>query len=167
MAIGCLARLCWIARAVTCIALAADRGSADDGSGPVAEPAMPRLPCCLLVCLLLSAAVGAQTHVYKCVDGAYPVYQQTPCQGRAEWRWDVPAEQSLSRGPVPATSTAAPARRRASRPGRARAALIPISADPAACERARQQRGKALARARRLDFVQRRELDDAVHDACR
>jgi len=52
--------------------------------------------------------------------------------------------------------------------GRARAALIPISTDPTACERARQQRGKVLAKAKqRLDFVQRRQLDDAVYDACR
>ncbi|MDQ7279524.1 hypothetical protein O0J73_02010 [Stenotrophomonas sp. Sm6012] len=128
---------------------------------------MPRVQCCPLLCLLLAGAVHAQTQVYKCVEGSHPVYQQTPCQGRAEWRWEVPAEQSLSRGPGPAAATPAPARRRASRRGRARAALIPISADPRACERARQQRGKALARARRLDFVQRRQLDDAVHDACR
>ncbi|HEL7735133.1 TPA: hypothetical protein UL585_003005, partial [Stenotrophomonas maltophilia] len=47
------------------------------------------------------------------------------------------------------------------------AALIPISTDPRACERARQRRGEVLAKVKRLDFVQRRQLDDAVYDACR
>jgi hypothetical protein len=131
---------------------------------------MPRLRCSPLLCLLLATAAQAQSNVYKCVDGPHAVYQQTPCQGRAEWRWEVPAEASLSRGPVPGaarTASAVPARPRAARVGRARAALIPISADPGACERARQQRGKVLAKAKRLDFVQRRQLDDAVYDACR
>lgn len=39
----------------------------------------------LWVCLLLTTAAHARTNVYKCVDGPHPVYQQTPCQGRAEW----------------------------------------------------------------------------------
>ena len=46
----------------------------------------------LWVCLLLTTAAHARTNVYKCVDGPHPVYQQTPCQGRAEWRWEVPPE---------------------------------------------------------------------------
>ncbi|EMB2832430.1 hypothetical protein [Stenotrophomonas maltophilia] len=131
---------------------------------------MSRVRCSPLLCLLLAAAVHAQTNVYKCVDGPHPVYQQTPCQGHAEWRWEVPEEQSLSRGPVPKPARAgsgvlAPPRTVRSR--RAQAALIPISTDPRACERARQHRGEVLARSKRLDFVQRRQLDDAVYDACR
>jgi len=156
--------------ALTHIALAQRGRHVDDGRSLVEEPAMPRVRCSPLLCLLLAAVVHAQTNVYKCVDGPHPVYQQTPCQGRAEWRWEVPAEASRSRGPLPKAAKAAsavPARPRSVRSGRAHAALIPISTDPTACERARQQRGKALAKADRLDFVQRRQLDDAVHDACR
>jgi hypothetical protein len=70
----------------------------------------------LLLCLLLPMAAPAQTNVYKCVDGPHPVYQQTPCQGRAAWRWEVPAEQSLSRGaaaPGPAPKPSARPRRAA------------------------------------------------------
>ncbi|AVH90982.1 TPA: hypothetical protein UM358_001418 [Stenotrophomonas maltophilia] len=131
---------------------------------------MPRMRCSPLLCLMLVTAVHAQTNVYKCVDGPHPVYQQTPCQGHAEWRWEVPEEQSLSRGPVPKPASggsAVPARPRTVRSGRPQAALIPISTDPRACERARQRRGEVLAKAKRLDFVQRRQLDDAVYDACR
>ncbi|MDV9040372.1 hypothetical protein [Stenotrophomonas sp. RAC2] len=131
---------------------------------------MPRMRCSPLLGLLLVTAVHAQTNVYKCVDGPHAVYQQTPCQGRAEWRWEVPVEASLSRDPAPRAVRAGstvPAPSRAMRSGRAQAALIPISTDPTACERARQQRGNVLARAKRLDFVQRRQLDDAVYDACR
>ncbi|OMP39682.1 hypothetical protein BMR86_11385 [Stenotrophomonas sp. KAs 5-3] len=62
----------------------------------VEEPPMPRMRCSPLLCLMLVTAVHAQTNVYKCVDGPHPVYQQTPCQGHAEWRWEVPEEQSLS-----------------------------------------------------------------------
>lgn len=131
---------------------------------------MSRVRCSPLLGLLLATAVHAQTNVYKCVDGPHPVYQQTPCQGRAEWRWEVPEEQSLSRGPVPRTTRSGNALRtspRTARSGRAQAALIPISTDPGACERARQHRGSVLARTKRLDFLQRRQLDDAVYDACR
>ncbi|MBA0448256.1 hypothetical protein [Stenotrophomonas maltophilia] len=131
---------------------------------------MSCLRCSPLLCLLLSLAAHAQTNVYKCVDGPHPVYQQTPCQGHAEWRWEVPVEPPLSRRPQPRTESAtraASTRPRAVQSGRGRAALIPISTDPAACERARTQRTKMLARAKRLDLVQRRQLDDAVYDACR
>ncbi|ACF52033.1 hypothetical protein [Stenotrophomonas maltophilia] len=120
----------------------------------------------LMLCLLLAATTHAQTNVYKCADGPHPVYQQTPCQGRAEWRWEVPVEQSLSRG-VEAKAAPVTSKPRAVRPSAARAALISIRSDPAACDRARQQREKALAKRTRLDFVQRRQLDDAVYDACR
>lgn len=124
---------------------------------------MPATRWSLLLCLLLPMAAPAQTNVYKCVDGPHPVYQQTPCQGRAAWRWDVPAEQSLSRGAVvPAVTPSKPSRRAV----RAQGALITISTDAAACERVRRQRGQALLKRRRLDFVQRRQLDDAVYDAC-
>lgn len=118
--------------------------------------------------LLWAAVAAAQTNVYKCTDGEHPVYQQTPCQGQAEWRWEVPAVESKARGPLPAAVR--PARRGATRtPRRARAqgALISITADPQACERARQQQVKTLAKPRRLDYLQRRQLDDAVRDACR
>lgn len=130
---------------------------------------MPATRWSLLLCLLLPMAAPAQTNVYKCVDGPHPVYQQTPCQGRAAWRWDVPAEQSLSRGAVvPAVTPSKPSRRprRPRRAVRAQGALITISTDAAACERVRRQRGQALLKRRRLDFVQRRQLDDAVYDAC-
>jgi hypothetical protein len=120
----------------------------------------------LLPGLLLVANVQAQTNVYKCVDGPHPVYQQTPCQGRAEWRWEVAAE------PGPSSAAAVTERREsrpkpAAMPRRAQAALIAISADPGGCDRARRQRQAALARRVRLDLVQRRQLDDAVYDACR
>jgi hypothetical protein len=99
----------------------------------------------LLLCLLLPMAAPAQTNVYKCVDGPHPVYQQTPCQGRAAWRWEVPAEQSLSRG------ARSRSRHRSVRPPaacvRAQGALITISTDAAACERARQQRGRRCSSA--------------------
>ncbi|EMT5435143.1 MULTISPECIES: DUF4124 domain-containing protein [Stenotrophomonas] len=131
---------------------------------------MSRVRCSPLLCLLLATAVHAQTNVYKCVDGPHPVYQQTPCQGRAEWRWEVPEEQSLSRGPVTKAARAGSAvlaPPRTVRSGRAHAVLIPISTDPRACERARQHRGNVLARNKQLHFLQRRQLDDAVYDACR
>lgn len=121
----------------------------------------------LLLCLLLATGANAQTNVYKCVDGAHPVYQQTPCQGRAEWRWEVPAEPPSTGATAAKAASPAPSRPRVVQQGRAQAALIPISVDPAACERARQQRGKVLANGKRMDFVQRRQLDDAVHEACR
>ena len=120
-----------------------------------------------LLCLLLATTAHAQTNVYKCVDGPHPVYQQTPCQGRAEWRWEVPVDQSLSRGVETRVADSVTPKPRVVRRSGARAALISIRSDPAACERARQQREKALARNTRLDFVQRRQLDDAVYDACR
>ncbi|HCT28644.1 MAG TPA: hypothetical protein DIW85_20870 [Stenotrophomonas sp.] len=127
---------------------------------------MPATRWFLMLYLLLPMAVEAQTHVYKCVDGPHPVYQQTPCQGRAAWRWDVPAEQSLSRGAVaPAVTPPKPSRRQR-RFARAQGALITISTDAAACDRARRQREQALLKRRRLDFVQRRQLDDAVYAAC-
>lgn len=118
--------------------------------------------------LLLAAVAAAQTNVYKCTDGEHPVYQQTPCQGRAEWRWEVPAVESKARGPLPASvqparSGARPTPRR----GRAQGGVISITADPQACERARQQQVKTLAKPRRLDYLQRRQLDDAVREACR
>ncbi|XFC39369.1 hypothetical protein ACEF39_002384 [Stenotrophomonas indicatrix] len=118
--------------------------------------------------LLWAVVAVAQTNVYKCIDGGHPVYQQTPCQGRAEWRWEVPAVESKARGPLPAAVQ--PARRGATRMprrGRAQGALISITADPQACERARQQQVKTLAKPRRLDYLQRRQLDDAVREACR
>ncbi len=58
-------------------------------------------------------------------------------------------EQSLSRGPVPkpaGAGSAVPARPRTVRSGRPQAALIPISTDPRACERARQRRGRCWPR---------------------
>ena len=153
--------------AVTRIALARWRGGAEDGGSPDEATEMGNARWSPLLCLLLAAAGHAQSNVYKCVDGPHPVYQQMPCQGRAEWRWEVPREESLARGPASPTAGRAAGRPRTPRPGRARGALIPLSADPAACTRARQQRGKRLAKAKRLDFVQRRQLDDAVYDACR
>lgn len=129
---------------------------------------MPKGRWSLLLALLLASAVQAQTNVYKCVDGPHPVYQQTPCQGRAEWRWEVPqARPSAGGAAIDADSRAHATPRTRRRPARAQGALITISADPAACDRARRQRGRVLAKARRLDFVQRRQLDDLVHDACR
>ena len=122
----------------------------------------------VLPAVLLAAVAMAQTNVYKCTGGEHPVYQQTPCQGRAEWRWEVPAVESKARGPLP--TAVQPARRGATRTprrGRAQGALISITADPQACERARQQQVKTLAKPRRLDYLQRRQLDDAVRDACR
>ncbi|WP_422352568.1 hypothetical protein [Stenotrophomonas sp. AR026] len=121
----------------------------------------------LLWCLLLATGAHAQTNVYKCVDGPHPVYQQTPCQGRAEWRWEVPAEPASTGATGARAASPTPSRPRVVQQGRARGALIPISTDPTACESARQQRGKVLAKTKRLDFVQRRQLDDAVYDACR
>lgn len=118
--------------------------------------------------LLWAAVAAAQTNVYKCTDGEHPVYQQTPCEGRAEWRWEVPAMESKARGPTP--SVIRPARSAATRTprrGRAQGALISITADPQACDRARQQQVKTLAKPRRLDYLQRRQLDDAVREACR
>lgn len=120
-----------------------------------------------LLCLLLATTAHAQTNVYKCVGGPHPVYQQTPCQGRAEWRWEVPVDQSLSRGVETRVADSVTPKPRVVRRSGGRAALISIRSDPAACDRARQQREKALARNTRLDFVQRRQMDDAVYDACR
>ena len=121
----------------------------------------------LLPGLLLVANVQAQTNVYKCVDGPHPVYQQTPCQGRAEWRWEVAAEPGPSSGAAVTESRESRPKPAAMPPRRAQAALIAISADPGGCDRARRQRQAALARRVRLDLVQRRQLDDAVYDACR
>lgn len=118
--------------------------------------------------LLWAAVAAAQTNVYKCTDGEHPVYQQTPCQGEAEWRWEVPSAESKARGPLPsAVQPARSATRRTPRRGRAQGALISIMADPQACERAREQQVKTLAKPRRLDYLQRRQLDDAVREACR
>lgn len=118
--------------------------------------------------LLLAAVAAAQTNVYKCTDGEHPVYQQTPCQGRAEWRWEVPSAESKARGPLPsAVPPARSAATRTPRRERAQAALISITADPQACDRARQQQVRTLAKPRRLDYLQRRQLDDAVREACR
>lgn len=120
--------------------------------------------------LLLGGTVSAQTNVYKCVGGPHPVYQQTPCQGRAEWRWEVPVEPSLPRGAAAPESPGKPPARALSPPARkarGQAALITIASDAAACERARRQRMQVLGKGKRLDYVQRRQLDDAVHEACR
>lgn len=120
--------------------------------------------------VLLAGVALAQTNVYKCVDGAHAVYQQTPCQGRAEWRWEVPKNATDAHLPASATAkettavASTPRRRRAM--GRAQAAVITITADPAGCARARQQR-ITLVNGKRLDYLQRRQLDDAVRDACR
>ncbi|AWH29446.1 MULTISPECIES: hypothetical protein [unclassified Stenotrophomonas maltophilia group] len=111
-----------------------------------------------VLALLLAVPVQAQTNVYKCVDGPHPVYQQTPCQGRAEWKWQVPADTSSASPTVPAAA-ARPRKRHA---GAARAVLIPIERDPAGCSRARQRRAEAL----RPDYLQQRQLDDAVRAAC-
>ncbi|MEN5004592.1 hypothetical protein [Stenotrophomonas indicatrix] len=122
----------------------------------------------VLPAVLLAAVAMAQTNVYKCTGGEHPVYQQTPCQGRAEWRWEVPGAESKARGPTPAAVQ--PARsgsRRTPRRGHAQGALISITADPRGCERARQRQVAALASPRRLDYLQRRQLDDAVREACR
>lgn len=123
-------------------------------------------------CWLLAGTAPAQTHVYKCVDGPHPVYQQTPCQGRAEWRWDVPAEVAQARGkgeskPArPAQAGRAPATVRRGRRARAEGALITLARDPAGCERARREQARKMTRARRLDYQQRRQLDDALRLAC-
>lgn len=125
-------------------------------------------------CLLLglscaaAAAASAQTNVYKCTDGTHPVYQQTPCQGRAEWRWEVPEADSQARGPAPqATRSRGAAGARKRRRGRAQGALISIAEDPQGCERTRRQQAATLAKPRRLDYLQRRQMDDAVRAACR
>ncbi|RXK65460.1 DUF4124 domain-containing protein [Stenotrophomonas sp. MA5] len=132
---------------------------------------MRTLPGWGLLAMLLATSAAAQTQVYKCTDGGRALYQQTPCQGQAEWRWEVPAEQSLPRGSAPltaeATRTGTGGRRAVRRSGGAQGASIPISADAAACARARRLRTEALARTRRADFVQRRQWDDAVFEACR
>ncbi|HDS0950860.1 TPA: hypothetical protein QDZ34_003313 [Stenotrophomonas maltophilia] len=127
--------------------------------------------CWMILGWALAATAQAQTHVYKCVDGPHPVYQQTPCQGRAEWRWDVPAEASDARGGSAPASARKTEQRDSVRPARGRgsaaqAALITLARDPAGCERARSQHAKVLARPARLDYLQRRQLDDAVRAAC-
>ena len=100
------------------------------------------------------------------------IYQQTPCQGRAEWRWDVPAEAAQGRGkgeskPVrPAQAGRAPANVRRGRRARAEGALITLARDPAGCEQARREQARKMTRARRLDYQQRRQLDDALRLAC-
>ena len=109
--------------------------------------------------LLLAVPVQAQTNVYKCIDGPHVVYQQTPCQGRAEWKWQVPAETSSARPAAPAAS-ARPLKRRA---GAAQAVHIPLERDPVGCSRARQRQGDAV----RADYLQQRRLQDDVRAACR
>ncbi|MGF6416602.1 hypothetical protein ABH900_000063 [Stenotrophomonas sp. AN71] len=128
---------------------------------------MPKMRWTLMLYLLLPVTLPAQTNVYKCVDGPHPVYQQTPCPGRAQWRWEVPAEQSLSRGVAPPAAATPKSPRRSRRVARAQGAVITISTDAVACQRVRRQREQTLLKRRRLDFVQRRQLDDAVHEACR
>ncbi|WP_343651262.1 hypothetical protein [Stenotrophomonas sp.] len=120
---------------------------------------MSRVMAGAVLALLLAVPVQAQTNVYKCVDGPHAVYQQTPCQGQAEWKWQVPAETSSAR-PAIQSATARPRKRRAEA---AQAVLIPIERDPAGCRRARQRRADAL----RPDYLQQRQLDDAVRAACR
>lgn len=126
----------------------------------------------LLPALLLGASAMAQTNVYKCLQEAQVVYQQTPCQGRAEWRWEVPAEASRARAAAPPERARASAPRAPRAPAararrRAQGAWIPLVADPVGCERARRRQITALARPRRLDYLQRRQLDDAVRMACK
>jgi hypothetical protein len=166
-----LARLCWMSTDVTRIALARGARRTDHECWSWEGVKMRTLPGWGLLAMLLATSAAAQTQVYKCTDGGRALYQQTPCQGQAEWRWEVPAEQSLPRGSAPLTAEAAPTgnggRRPTRRSGRAQGALIPISADAAACARARRMRTEALARTRRADFVQRRQWDDAVFEACR
>jgi len=129
----------------------------------------------MIVAGLLAGQALAQTHVYKCVDGPHPVYQQTPCQGRAEWRWDVPAEQSRSRSGTEATAkgggrgvrSARPAGRSVRGPrGRAQGALIILASDPAGCEQARREQARVMTSTRRLDYQKRRQLGDALRLAC-
>lgn len=133
---------------------------------------MKRMLSGAIMGLLLAGTALAQTHVYKCVDGPHPVYQQTPCQGRAEWRWDVPAEAVQARGkgeskPVrPAQAGRAAGTVRRGRRGSAKGALITLARDPAGCEQARREQARKMARARRLDYQQRRQLDDALRLAC-
>ena len=133
---------------------------------------MKRMLSGAIVGWLLAGAALAQTHVYKCVDGPHPVYQQTPCQGRAEWRWDVPAETAQARGkgeskPArPAQAGRAPANVRRGRRARAEGALITLARDPAGCEQVRREQARKMTRARRLDYQQRRQLDDALRLAC-
>ncbi|AWH37463.1 hypothetical protein C1929_12210 [Stenotrophomonas sp. ZAC14D1_NAIMI4_6] len=129
----------------------------------------------MIVGWLLAGAVQAQTHVYKCVDGPHPVYQQTPCQGRAEWRWDVPAEAAQPRGSGevapsrvarPTQPGRASGRTTRGRSGRSEGALITLERDPAGCQQARREQARKMTRARRLDYQQRRQLDDALRLAC-
>jgi len=133
---------------------------------------MKRMLSGAIVGWLLAGAALAQTHVYKCVDGPHPVYQQTPCQGRAEWRWDVPPEAAQARGKAeskparPAQAGRAQNSVRRGRRARAEGALITLARDPAGCEQARREQARKMTRARRMDYQQRRQLDDALRLAC-
>lgn len=122
---------------------------------------MSRVMAGAVLALLLALPVQAQTNVYKCIDGPHAVYQQTPCQGQAEWKWHVPAETSLARPARPAAPTAARPHKR--RSGAAQAVHIPLERDPVGCSRARQRQADAV----QADYLQQRRLQDAVRAACR
>ncbi|KAF1016787.1 MAG: hypothetical protein GAK31_00045 [Stenotrophomonas maltophilia] len=126
---------------------------------------------------LMMLESSAQSRVYKCVDGAAAVYQQMPCPGQAEWRWEIPAEPprpKVKTAPVPARP---PAYRRSPRtalhrslPEAAagvRGAVIGWAREPRRCDEARRWRAQQLGSSTRLDYLQQRQLDDAVHAACR
>lgn len=105
--------------------------------------------------------------VHRCGSGAAVRYQDAPCAaGEATTHW-VDRDRNP---PVATTPTAQPPpiRRKAPRAPPGRSVLIPLQEDPQACRRAQRAREIALQRRRQHEsYVEQRQWDDRLRDACR
>lgn len=105
--------------------------------------------------------------VQRCGSGATMRYQDTPCAaGEPAAPWTAPDTHApAARPPVVRPP---PVRRKAPRSVPGRSVLIPLQADPQACSRAQRARKNALQRrSRRESYVEQRQWDDRLRDACR
>ncbi|WP_152983456.1 hypothetical protein [Stenotrophomonas chelatiphaga] len=105
--------------------------------------------------------------VHRCGSGATVRYQDAPCAaGEPTVQWAAPDTNAPATRP-PAVRPPA-VRRKAPRSVPGRSVLIPLQADPQACSRAQSARKNALQRrSRRESYVEQRQWDDRLRDACR
>lgn len=105
--------------------------------------------------------------VQRCGSGATVRYQDTPCAaGEPAAQWTAPDTHAPAARP-PAVRPP-PVRHKAPRPVPGRLVLIPLQADPQACSRAQRARKNALQRrSRRESYVEQRQWDDRLREACR